>query len=137
MSLILSWSKSVVESSDMFSKPISLTYKRKSNFQTLYGGFVSLFIVFFMLSYGIRLSVQMFQRGATDKSTSSVINGSVSNPIDYYTGLNNFSLAVFIENDITGEQLYDPTYLNLTFIQGTQVCKGIFIFKGFIYSIYL
>ena len=115
MSRIYKWVKEYLKDNDMFSQPISLTYKKKSKFQTLYGGIVSSLILVFMVMYGTRLLLIMFSKGATNNSKNTVVHNS--NYSEYYTGRDNFSFAMLINHEPTDNWEYDPTYINVTMRQ--------------------
>ena len=98
----------------MFSQSISLTYKRKSNYKTFYGGTVSSLILFFIFLYGVRLSIIMFTMGATNNSKNTIIK---NNNEDYFIERKNFSFGLYVVDKLTGENKYDESFINLTIKQ--------------------
>ncbi|CAI2363146.1 unnamed protein product [Moneuplotes crassus] len=110
------WSKRQVNSIDMFSKPISLTFQGKHNFASFFGGVVTMGLMAFLLIYGIFLSIQMFTRSATNKSKNSIKRDQIS-VSDYYDfGYDDLSFAILMEDEINYTPFIDPTYLNMSTI---------------------
>lgn len=64
----LKWSKERVKDYDMFAKPVSLTYKGKDKFTTLFGGFVSLVIISAMILFASQRFLAMIQRSEPNNS---------------------------------------------------------------------
>ncbi|CAI2361838.1 unnamed protein product [Moneuplotes crassus] len=115
--ILLEWPRSKLKAVDMFSKPISLTYKRQHSFGSLYGGIVTLGLTTFLLCYGIILSIQMFTRSATSKSKNSILKDHVTNSEYYSFDSSELSFAVHIIDREAFESIADPTYFNVTVTQ--------------------
>lgn len=56
------WGLDRVRMRDMFQHSISLTFKGKRTFSTLFGGFASLIVLTFIIIFGIILTIKMFER---------------------------------------------------------------------------
>ena len=106
-----------LRSLDIYAKPIQLTYKGKEKFKTMFGGLISLIIVFSVtITLGYKLSI-MLRRGQTTIKKNTLV--SMSN--DYQPPENlsnkNFSLAFMVSDYFATESLYDERFANIQLIQ--------------------
>jgi len=117
MKKIASKAKNLTKSIDLFSNPVSLTYKGKDKFQTVYGGILSSVILSICFAYFLRLSIVMFTRGETAKSKNTIIN-DLTQDFEYFNVTKEDFSFFFNLNDGNNKILsYDPTYINITISQ--------------------
>ena len=117
MNKIGSWSKEKIKNLDLFSRSISLTYKGKDTFQTLYGGVISLGIILLCLFYLTRLTIIMFSRADTSNSKNSIQKDILSNEDVYEISKDDFSFVVLLENSDTGKTFFDKSYITTSVTQ--------------------
>ncbi|CAI2361436.1 unnamed protein product [Moneuplotes crassus] len=109
--------KEGVMSVDMFTKPISLTFRGKDKFTSLLGGIVSTFLIMGVIAYSIQLSIQMFSRSATSKSKSSILKDIINIEDFYDIGEDSFDFAIALLYQESGVPMIDPTYFNISIAQ--------------------
>ncbi|CAI2362675.1 unnamed protein product [Moneuplotes crassus] len=111
------WTNMKVNTIDMFSKPVSLTYQKKEKFTTFFGGMITGILILGLIAYGIQLSIQMFTRSATSMS-KNVIKRDQILVTDYYNlGDEELKFAVYVVDDNKVSGFTDPTYFNLSAYQ--------------------
>ncbi|CAI2363116.1 unnamed protein product [Moneuplotes crassus] len=111
------WTKAKVNSIDMFSKPVSLTYQGREKFTTFLGGILSVLLTIGFVSYGMQLSIQMLTRSATSKAKNSIERDQIL-VSDYYNfSHEDLAFAVFIATDDSFVPFVDPSYFNVTVAQ--------------------
>ncbi|CAI2359249.1 unnamed protein product [Moneuplotes crassus] len=111
--------KTSVRKTDLFPQKVSLTFKGKESFQTLYGGIISLIILTILISYSARIFAIMFQKQQTQKTLNRVIKDIQNNPPEYELNRNNFAFAFVLQDLTTGRRGYDPSYFNISIVQNT------------------
>ncbi|CAI2361053.1 unnamed protein product [Moneuplotes crassus] len=117
MKKVLVWIRNSVKETDMFPQPISLTFKGKQNFKSLYGGIVSTLIIMALVAYGIQIFVKMVKREDTNKSKNSIVNDPLTIEEYYDLTQDDFSFAVSLIDQQTSLSFIDPTYFNVSITQ--------------------
>ena len=102
----------------MYSKTVNFTCDRKENFQTFFGGVVSIIIRIFIIAIAISLSVTIFQRSDSKLSVTTIQRDLENDKEKHYFAKND----IFVNLKLYGpnpETLLDPTYFNLKISQAS------------------
>lgn len=112
------WGKERVKRLDIFSKPITLTYKSSDSFTTLFGGIVSISIFTLLIIYAVTLGLVLVNRKGTQKSKSSTRKNISSDPETYVMTRDNLGFAFIFRENMNNWYL-DRTYLDVQIHQSS------------------
>lgn len=119
----LGWTRDWVKNFDLFSIPITLTFKGEKQFNTFYGGFVSILIMGLMFGYMISLAVTVFTRADTTTSVNTFTKNMLTDKTVHYPGLDTFAIGLkfnylnLTSGSLSPQTLFDKTVLEFDIVQ--------------------
>lgn len=105
-----------LRSYDLFGYPISLSFRKKTSYKTVCGGFLSLLIIIFFISLCIYSIFRLFNKEYMETSKYLMNLGKKIGSLELNT--NNFMLGVKFDNELLNN--WSKSYINITLTQITQ-----------------
>lgn len=107
-----SWIRESIRQRDEYSKNVQLFYKGKTEFNTFFGGFVSLLIKIIVLAYAIKVVTDVVNRTNTNKFVTKAARNLLHDTTNHYIGKGTFAFAVNFVGPYP-ERMIDPSYFSL------------------------
>lgn len=95
---------------DRYPKTIGFTYKGSEGFSTLFGGWYSIILMIFLLTYSSFLFIVMVNRGASKTSKTTRAVDLKTNPDEHQPGLHNVFIGFIVTDYVNASAItLDPT----------------------------
>lgn len=102
--------KSLLQSFDIYGKPILMTHKGNQKFKTIFGGLVSLLVCLFLFAMFWYKFHIMITRQNTSVKQNSIINASSKLTPAQDIGAYGYSIAIGLTNPFSAPLTYDKKY---------------------------